>query len=152
MAEIFPLTLRKFLMFWVGCLALVFMTYNPFGHSYYHWFTEPSKDYFSLKLLIGVGLFSAYAVLMWIIGSQIGRVGVATGLLLLALIINQALLLLENATPILQRFAAVFCLGTVLAMGLTWPHIRVNLSGIFNKRYLIPKPKYRKYWHWWHWK
>jgi hypothetical protein len=130
---------------------LVLLTYNPFGHSFYHWITGPSEDFFSTKLLVGVGLFSAYMVLGWIIASQIGRVGIATGLLLLALSILEALRQTEGATPVLRRFAVMFCVGTVLAIGLTWPHISVNLSGTINKRYLIPKAKYRKYWHWWHW-
>ncbi|KOR31161.1 hypothetical protein TI05_12975 [Achromatium sp. WMS3] len=152
MAEVFPITIRKFLLLWVGCITLVLMTYNPFGLSFYHWITGPSKDFFSLKLLAGVFIFSTYMVLGWIIGSQLRRVGVATGILLLALLVNEVLAELEGASPILKRFAVVLCIGTVLAVGLAWPHFEVNMSGIINKRYLIPKIKYRKYWHWWHWR
>ncbi|KOR28911.1 hypothetical protein TI04_09935 [Achromatium sp. WMS2] len=151
MAEIFPLTIRKFFVMWLGCLALVLLTYNPFELSYYHWLLGHSDDYFSLKVAVGVGLLLAYIVLFWIIGSQLGRVGVATGLLLMALTINAALEQFDGATPLVRKFITVLCIGSILAVGLTWPHIRVNLAGIFNKRYLIPKKKYRKRWHWWHW-
>jgi len=152
MAEVFPITLQKFLALWLGCLALVLLTYNPFGHSFYHWITAPSEGYFSVKLLVGLLLLFAYVFLIWVMASQLGRVGVATGILLLALTVNEALDLLSTATPILRRFVVVFCVGTLLAIGLTWPHIRVNFSGIINKRYLIPKPKYRRRWHWIHWR
>lgn len=152
MAEVFPITIKKFFTLWLGCLALVFLTYNPFGHSFYHWITDPSKDYFPAKLMVGLLLLFAYGFLIRVMRSTLQRTGFATGILLLALTINEALELMAKASPVLRRFAVVFCIGTLLAVGLTWPHIRVNFSGAINKRYLIPKPKYRKYWHWIYWR
>jgi Family of unknown function (DUF6524) len=150
MAEISTFTPQRFLVHWVSCQALVLATYNPFGHSYYDWVMGPADDPVT-KLLVGLMLAGTYVFLIWVIAGSLGRWGLVAGALLLALSINQLLEHLPTSEPRLRQSAVLFCIGSLLSVGLSWPHFWSSFSGIINKRWIIPKKRYRRTWSWWYW-
>lgn len=140
MASVTLFSLHRFIVQWVACLALVMLTYNPFGRSFYHWTLESPEDLF-LKLAVGLGLLFVYVFLIWVIFSSVGRSGLLVGALLWLLTVYQLLEWLPTETPVLRQFVSLACLATLLAVGLAWPSITTRLSGQIQKRYLVKDKK-----------
>jgi hypothetical protein len=140
MAAVTLFTPQRFIVQWIACLALVLLTYNPFGRSFYHWVTGSPEELF-LKLVVGLGLLFIYVFLIWVIFSSVGRRGLVAGGLLWMLAVYQVLQWLPTETPVLRRSVTLACLATLLAVGLAWPHLTTRFSGQLQKRYLIPKKK-----------
>ena len=132
------MTPKRFLFFWVSCVSLVLLTYNPFSHSFYHWVMGGSEELF-LKLVIGLGLLFAYVFLIWVILGSVGLLGVVIGCALWGLLAHELIGLMAVEAPPLRRLVVLVCLATLLAVGLSWPHFKYRLHGQIEKRYLIKK-------------
>jgi hypothetical protein len=63
----------------VLAIALVLATYNPSGHSFYHWLTEPPADIPAIKTLLGVVLLIGWAVWLRTVHVAMGSLGVVLG-------------------------------------------------------------------------
>jgi hypothetical protein len=99
-----------FLWRWIAALILVFATYNPAGKSYFHW----AKNAFSgdglqaLHYFVGVILIACWTIFIIATERSLGALG--------SIISTVAWL-------------ALFALGTLLAIGLSWSHIWRRISG-----------------------
>jgi uncharacterized membrane protein len=122
-----------FLWRWATGLALVFATYNPSGKSYFHWartaFGEQGLE--PLHYFLGVILIAGWTIFiiatersLGALGSIIGAGLVGTGIWLL---VDIGLLRAESMGTI--TWLALFALGTLLAIGLSWSHVWRRLSG-----------------------
>ena len=122
-----------FLWRWAAALALVFLTYNPSGKSYFHWvkaaFNGEGLD--PLHYFLGVILIAGWTIFiiatersLGALGSLIGAALIGTGLWLL---VDLGVLRADNMSTI--SWLALFALGTLLAIGLSWSHIWRRLSG-----------------------
>ncbi|CAK0744273.1 membrane hypothetical protein [Gammaproteobacteria bacterium] len=144
MAMVFTdFTPRRYLVHWLASASLVMMTYNPFGHSYYHWITTPGGSVF-FKILAGLGLFFVQVFTLWWITSSVGRIGLVAGVGILALSSYEILKRMGTSSLFTKQMIVELLLATLLAVGLSWPHMRTRLTGQLEKRYLIYHGKAEK--------
>lgn len=134
---------QRFFVQWLLCLALVLLTYNPFGDSYYHWVMRSPEDLF-FKAVVGLALLFTYVFLLWVIFSSVGRRGIVIGIVLWVLMAYQVFEWIPTDSLMLRRLVQLACLATLLAVGLIWPHMLTRLTGQIQKRYLIKKRKKKK--------
>jgi hypothetical protein len=112
-------------------VALVLLTFNPSGHSYYHWLVDgfpsvsPTEAIAGLLLLIGWIFF---------VRTTLSSIG-ALGLLLMAAlfaaivwwIVSKGWLDVSNRS--VMAWIVLLILGLMLGVGMSWSHIRRRISG-----------------------
>ena len=112
---------------------LVFATYNPSGYSYYHWLSEAIRDnaigpqvaLAGIALLIGwVFFLNATMDSLGIIGMVLSTAFFAT---LIWLFVDWGLISTESHQVVIYLVLTV--LSLVLAVGMSWSHIRRRMSG-----------------------
>jgi hypothetical protein len=121
----------SFLLRWVAALVLVFATFNPEGYSYVHWMTTPSEGQLPLKVLAGIALLIFYIIYLRATWRSIGPLGVALALAFFGAFVWVLVsldILAWNQTTIMA-YVALVLIATVMAVGLSWSHIRRRLSG-----------------------
>lgn len=126
--------LRQFLIRIVASIAIVMLVYNPSGQlSYYHWLTgaEPLSQNLPLKVLAGVALLIALAVL---IRNTLNSIRVAGAILAGFLVASVVWLLVDWNVLSLEKpgvldWIVLVGVGFVLGVGLSWAIIRRRLSG-----------------------
>lgn len=120
-----------FLLRVLFALALVLLTFNPSGHSYYHWLADgfpsvqPTEAIAGILLLIGWLFFVRSTI------AAIGKLGIALLLALFAAIVwwmvSQGWLDVSDRST--MAWVVLVILGVVLGVGMSWSHIRRRLSG-----------------------
>ena len=112
-------------------LALVFVTFNPSGHSYFHWLAANLSPLQPLVLIAGIVLLGAWLFFVRATFTSMGTVGVV---LLLALfgaivwwLVSQGWLSVGNRSA--MAWVVLTCLGLLLGIGMSWAHIRARISG-----------------------
>jgi hypothetical protein len=112
-------------------LVLVFATYNPSGWSYVHWAIQPLPEFSPLKGLVGVVLVIGYTMFVRATGRSLGLLGVLLTAaffgLLVWLIVDVGILPLDSVEAV--TWVVLFILASVLAIGMSWSHIRRRASG-----------------------
>ncbi len=112
-------------------VALVFVTFNPTGHSYYHWLADGFPSIQPLEAVAGVLL-----LILWIffIRSTLMALGALGLVLLLALfgtivwwVVSQGWL--DPANQRAMAWVVLALLGVTLGLGMSWAHIRRRASG-----------------------
>lgn len=115
----------------VFALALVLLTFNPTGHSYYHWLADGFPSVQPLEAVAGILLLIAWVVFVRSTLAAIGTVGLVLMLALFASIVwwmvSQGWLDVSNRSA--MAWVVLLCLGLVLGIGMSWSHIRRRLSG-----------------------
>ncbi len=125
---------------WLVTTALVQITYNPFGRSYYHWVSGEGGDLL-LQALAGLSLLIAYVFLGWVILGSVGIPGVLAMIAIWGLLSHQLLGFTAVDEPLLRESLVLLSLSTTLTAGLVWPHAVTRLNGQIEKRYLEGKQK-----------
>ena len=124
-------TSTSFLLRWVAALVLVFATFNPLGYSYFHWLTTPAEGPLPLKILAGIALLVLYIIYLRATWRSIGPFGVALALAffgsLVWVLVSLNILAWNQTTA--MAYVALVLIATVMAVGLSWSHIRRRLSG-----------------------
>jgi hypothetical protein len=112
-------------------IALVLLTFNPTGHSYYHWLMEGFPAVQPLEVVVGLLLVIAWVVF---VRSTLAATGALGLLLMLALfgsivwwMVSQGWLDVSNRSA--MAWVVLVILGLVLGIGMSWSHIRRRLSG-----------------------
>ena len=115
----------------VFALALVLLTFNPTGHSYYHWLVDGFPAVQPLEVVVGLLLVIAWVVF---VRSTLAATGALGLLLMLALfgsivwwMVSQGWLDVSNRSA--MAWVVLVILGLVLGIGMSWSHIRRRLSG-----------------------
>jgi len=118
----------------VFALVVVFGTYNPTGHSYFHWGMQGMPPFEPLKVVVGIILVIGWVIFIRATMRSLGGVG-----LLLVAILCAALLWLfidwgwinrESATAI--TYAALLIITFIMTVGMSWSHVRRRLSGQYD--------------------
>lgn len=115
-------------------LLLVFLTYNPFGWSYFHWAVQNLPDWSVLKIVAGVALLIGWVIY---VNSAYESLGIA-GLVLAAVFVGSLIWLIASWGWIpADSFETIMTLalllvGLVLGIGMCWSHIRRRLSGQYD--------------------
>lgn len=126
---------QGFLLRFLFALALVYITYNPSGLSYYHWAKDaligngtimsPPFALVSIVLLIG------WTIYLRATFRSLGGFGLLLALAFFAIIIwwlvDLGLLGLQNVSVF--SYIVLFLIAAVLAVGMSWSHVRRRLSG-----------------------
>ena len=136
-----PFTIKRFLTRLGVSAFLVFSTYNPSGNSYYHWATADNGDYLSLKIMTGLLLLWMYLALFPIVWTSMGPIGLG---MTLALFASSTLVLwdyglLDHVRPSFYPYAVIFGLATIIAIGLAWGHINLQVWHLKLVRKIAPK-------------
>jgi hypothetical protein len=112
-------------------LALVFLTFNPTGHSYYHWLTQNLRPVQPQVVLAGLVLLGGWLLFVRSTLSSMGTVGVVLLIGIFASIIwwmvSAGWLSPENRSQ--MAWVVLTCLGVVLGVGMSWAHLRAKWSG-----------------------
>jgi hypothetical protein len=122
-----------FLWRWAAATALVLISFNPSGHSWFHWVHAAfSADGLgAVHYFTGVLLLAAWAVFLIATQRSLGTLGIV---ILIALVGTGLWLLVDIGVIRLESTRAVtwlvlFALGLILAVGLSWAHVWRRLSG-----------------------
>lgn len=115
----------------VIALVLVIATYNPTPWSFVTWVLDDLMAQLPYKALAGVLLFIAYVIFLRATWRSIGAFGI---LLVVALFgalfwVLADLRLLDTANRDLVTWLILMVAATVLAIGVSWSHVRRRISG-----------------------
>lgn len=112
-------------------LVLVFATFNPSGYSYYHWLRDTLPGYSVLLIFAGVVLLIGWTIFLRATTRSLGAFGLVLAFLffgtLLWLVIDMGWVSPDNINMI--TYLILILLSAVLAIGMSWSHIRRRLSG-----------------------
>ena len=121
----------SFLVRFIFANIVVFATYNPEGHSYYHWVFETLPEFSVVKAFLGVMLLIGWAML---IRATLGSLG-AIGIILAAAFFGLAIWLIIDVLGLsTDNFRVIsyiiqIMLASVLSIGVSWSHVRRRVSG-----------------------
>jgi uncharacterized membrane protein len=125
----------SFLLRFIGAAVVVLATFNPSGYSYFHWVQDAiGKDgsgFGAEYAFVGVVLLIGWTIL---VNSTLRALG-ALGLFLAAAFIGTLVWLMtsygvfEAETSTAITWTALISLAALLAVGMSWSHIRRRLSG-----------------------
>lgn len=126
-----PITLQGFLLRFVFALLLVMLTYNPSGNSYTHWIQTSFSDFTPLLGVAGISLIIGWVIYIRATLRSLGLIGLILAALffsaILWLLVDWGWLGLNNVTA--MSWVILVLLSAVLAVGISWSHIRRKLSG-----------------------
>lgn len=115
----------------VFSVALVLLTFNPTGHSYYHWLLDGFPSITPGEAVAGVVLLGAWIFFVRSTFAAMGALGVGLLLALFASIVwwvtSRGWLDLGDRYAV--AWVVLGVLGVVLGVGMSWSHIRRRLSG-----------------------
>lgn len=127
--------LISFFLRFIGAAIVVLLTFNPSGYSYYHWLSDAlngnGTEFGAEHAFSGVLLVIGWTIL---IRSSLRSLG-AIGLVLASAFIGTFVWLLtsydlfEADSTLSIIWIALICLSALLAIGMSWSHIRRRLSG-----------------------
>lgn len=115
----------------VLAIALVLITYNPTGYSFYHWLTAPPGGITAIKVLLGVLLLIGWVVCLRTVFVSLGWLGVILGVAFLAALawVFVDMKWIDLDAPSEIAWLALLILGAILGIGLSWSLIRARLTG-----------------------
>ncbi len=112
-------------------LALVLLTFNPSGWSYFHWTAAALPALTPPMALAGITLLIAWIVFLRATMRSLGVGGVLLALAFFGVLIWVAVwygwLSMQDTRAIV--WIALVIVAAILSMGLSWSHIRRRLSG-----------------------
>ena len=115
----------------VFALILVFLTYNPSGYSYFHWAKSIVPSFNPALAICGLLLIISWGVYLRATFRSLGLIGLILAILLFAsfiwLFLDFGWLSLDNAT--VMSWVGLTIMSLLLAIGMSWSHIRRKLSG-----------------------
>ncbi len=112
-------------------LILVLATFNPSGYSYFHWLLETFTAPTPWLALAGIVLIIGWVVYVRASIRSLGPVGLTLSALLVAVILWVMVdlgIISLGSTSLLTWVIEVFLAG-VLCIGMSWSHIRRQMSG-----------------------
>jgi len=115
----------------VFAVALVLLTFNPTGHSYYHWLADGFPSVQPLEAIAGLVLLIAWIFFVRSTLAAIGALGILLMIALFAAIVwwmvSQGWLDVRNRST--MAWVVLLILGLVLGVGMSWSHVRRRISG-----------------------
>lgn len=112
-------------------LILVLASYNPTGYSYAHWLGDVFPSITPVLALSGLFLLIGWAVYIRATLRSLGPIGLGLAIAffgcIIWLLIDMGWLSLNNISAI--AWLVLILLAAVLALGMSWSHVRRRLSG-----------------------
>jgi len=120
-----------FLLRLLAAAVLVFSTYNPSGKSYYHWLSENISSPTPLLALAGVLLLIGWTIYLRATSRSLGAFGLFLAAaffgVLVWMVIDWGWVDADSIDKLTWIFQVI--LVGVLAIGITWSHIRRRVTG-----------------------
>jgi hypothetical protein len=112
-------------------VILIFATYNPEGYSYYHWVAGVFPSISIEQAFVGVALVIGWVVYLRATLRSLGLIGVILACaffgLMLAMLFKWEWISFEATKMV--AYVVEILLAVILAVGMSWSHIRRRLSG-----------------------
>jgi hypothetical protein len=112
-------------------VTLVLLTFNPTGHSFYHWLTVPMTGMTALKAFSGVLLLIGWVFCIRTAFVALGTIGLVLGAALFGtatwMTVEFGWFRLDGLTA--MTWVALLILGVLLGLGLSWSLIRARTTG-----------------------
>lgn len=124
------------LLRFIGAVGLVYLTYNPLGYSYYHWALADIPVYnfahfTAVKTFVGILLLIGWFGYIKVTQRALGMLGIVLTVALFGsfiwVLIEYQLVSVRSTKAITH--VVLIVLSAVLAVGMSWSHIRRRLSG-----------------------
>lgn len=115
----------------VAALALVLLTYNPTGRSFYDWAMRDFANLTALKAFSGALLLVGWVICIRAALTSLG----ALGLVLSALVLGTLVWVLTDYgilnpdRPSLLSWISLIIIGIILGIGLSWSLLRTRVTG-----------------------
>ena len=124
----------SFMTRFLFALLLVFLTYNPSGLSYIHWLRVTLPDIGPVIALCGIVLLIGWAMYLRATWSSLGPL---VAILAVGFFAAMVWLMIDIGIVRAGSLQAVawigeFILSGVLAVGMSWSHIRRKISGQYD--------------------
>lgn len=131
------MTATGFLWRFLAALVLVLITYNPSGHSAWHWVWKaigPEVEFGPWHLLLIGVLAAGWAVYWTATWRALGAFGfVLVGIILGAIVwLLYRLNVLESASMTAITWIVLVTLAAILAVGMSWSHLWRRMTGQIN--------------------
>ncbi len=121
-----------FLLRLVFALALVFLTYNPSGYSWVGWLDSDVPAVY--KAASGIVLLIGWVMFLRATWNSLGAFGTILAAAFFGIVIWLGIewgwFSLDDATVI--QWLVLFVVSGVLAVGMSWSHVRRKLSGQYD--------------------
>ena len=115
----------------VFAVALVLVTFNPTGQSYFHWVRGDFPSFKSTQAVLGIVLLGLWLFLWRSMMQAIGMLGfllmAALTASLVWLFVSWGWLDMQDANTMV--WVALIALGFILGVGMSWSIIRQRLTG-----------------------
>jgi len=109
----------------------VLLTFNPTGHSYYHWLADGFPSIQPVEAVAGIALLIAWVIFVRSTLAAMGTVGLGLLIAFFAAVVwwvvSNGWLDVGNRSA--MAWMVLLILGLVLGIGMSWAHIRRQLSG-----------------------
>lgn len=129
-------TFLSFVWRLIAALLLVLVTFNPTGHSAYHWIYEAIQGgtFGPLNLLV-IGLLLAGWLVFWLATWRaLNTLGVVlAGIILGAivwLLVDTGIITTDSVSA--MTWIALVVIAVILAIGVSWSHISRRITGQLN--------------------
>jgi len=126
-----PLDARGFALRIGAALLLVFLTFNPSGHSYWHWLSSSFPQVRPLPVLVGVALLIGWIIYVSATVRSLGTAGIALLIAFFGVAVWAAAdyRLLDLRAGHVAVWVALTVTGIILGAGMCWSHLRRRLTG-----------------------
>ncbi len=112
-------------------VALVLLTFNPSGHSFYHWLTLPPTGITAVKAFVGILLLIGWVFCIRTARVALGKLGLVLGAALLGtavwLMVESNWIDLSGTNA--MTWVVLVIVGALLGLGLSWSLIRSRTTG-----------------------
>lgn len=119
---------------WLFAIALVLGSYNPTQWCYYSWATAETTSFGPIVAIVGIVLLIGWIVFLRATFMSMGWLGITLGAALFGcivwLMVDQGWLTLDSEGAI--AWVVLVILSLILAVGMSWSHIRRRMSGQFD--------------------
>lgn len=123
---------------WIGilwrlvfALIVVMGTYNPSGHSYFHWAMMHMPPFDPVRVVVGLLLVIGWVIYVRATMRSLGGIGLvlvsALCAALLWLVIDWGLIPRDSIMAV--TYSVLTIISIILTVGMSWSHIRRRLSG-----------------------
>jgi len=124
----------SFLGRWIFALALVLGSYNPTEWCYFSWATAETTTFGPVVAIVGIVLLIGWIMFIRATFMSMGWLGITLGAALFGcivwLMVDQGWLALDSEGTI--AWVVLIILSLILAVGMSWSHIRRRMSGQFD--------------------
>lgn len=120
-----------FLLRLLFAVALVLLTFNPTGHSYYHWLLDGFPSVQPFEAVAGIALLSGWIFFVRSTLAAMGALGIVLMMSLFGAIVWWVVSMgwLDVSNRSAMAWVVLLILGFVLGVGMSWSHIRRRISG-----------------------